>query len=159
MSQIVNTLPALPDDLPYDNYLLFLRLDAGDYFVANFDYVISDKLDSNGLVVYNQGFVYIYNHTSDSWDYYGTQFSFPDVRLIASSVDIYNSDGSIYCYATNDEYFTSTISLISTSITSSTFTFVFNEVKLLLPLLVVVLVCLISFRKSWLFLRRCIKGA
>lgn len=164
MSQIVNTLPALPDDLPYDNYFLYHIGSSDTYRCSNFDYFISNTLDSNNSIYYHNRIAYDYDSSSDSWvvnNHLSDGHSFFDgsFQLIASTVDIYNSDGTLYCSATKRDYFTNTISLISSSITSSTLTSALNDTKLVFPILVVALICCIAFRKAWRFFRGCIKGA
>lgn len=163
MSQIVNTLPAMPDDLPYDNYFLYHLTGSDTYRCCNFDYFISNTLDSNNTIYYHNRISYDYDSSSDSWVltniYNGNTPFVGNLQLIASTVDIYNSDGTLYCSATKKEYFTSNISLISTSITSSTITSALNDIKFIFPFLFVVLISCIAFRKSWRFLRGCIKGA
>lgn len=163
MSQIVNSLPALPDDMPYDNYFLYHTSGSGTYRCSNFDYFMSNTLDSDNMIHYHKRVAYDYDPDSDSWVVAGpfkpeTSFG-SGFSLIASTVDIYNADGSLYCSATKEEYFTSTISLISTSITSSTLTSALNDTKVLMPILVVALIAVIGFRKAWNFLRGAVRGA
>lgn len=163
MSQIVNTLPALPENMPYDNYFLY-HVDGSDtYRCSNFDYFLSNTLDASDTLYYHRRIAYDYSYDSEQWlinsNIYDGSTSFGgDFVLIASTVDVYNSNGTLYCSATENNYFTSTISLISTSITSSTLTSVLNETKILLPILVVALVAVIAFRKSWNFIRGAVRG-
>lgn len=165
MSQIVNTLPSLPSDMPYKDYFIYHVNGTGTYRINNFEYIESDVLDSNNHIRYGNCVVYDYDRTSDSWVYNsswspGESYSdFNLFTLIASTVDIYNSDGSIYCSATKENYFTDTISLISTSITSSTLTSALNDTKFIFPILVAALVAIIAFRKAWNFLKGAIRGA
>lgn len=162
---IVSSLPALPDNMPYDNYFLYHVNGTDTYRIDNFDYLYSNKLDSNGAIRFHRCECFDYDAKSDTWVYDNSFLVYTETRfgsynkLIASTVDIYNLDGTLYCSATEHEYFTSTISLISTSITSSTLTSALNETKILMPILVVALVAVIAFRKSWNFLKGAIRGA
>lgn len=164
MSQIVNTLPALPENMPYDNYFLYHVSGSDTYRCSNFDYFLSNTLDDTDTIHYHNRVAYDYDADSGIWlfnnNFTDGSTSFGgDFVLIASTVDIYNSDGSLYCSATREEYFSSTISLISSSITSSTLTSALNDTKILLPTLVVALVAVISFRKAWNLLRGAVRGA
>ncbi|MDE6789307.1 MAG: hypothetical protein K2J47_08320 [Ruminococcus sp.] len=161
MSQIVNTLPVSPDNMYYDNlFLMYVPL-TDTYRLINFDYLISDTVDSVDVVYCHSSVSYDYYPTSDSWtrisQYLGS--GYVSSYIIASTVDIYDSDGSLLCSAVAKDYFTNTISLVSDSITASTFLTALDETKTLLPILIVALVAVIAFRKSWRFLRGCIRGA
>lgn len=164
MSQIVNSLPALPGNMPYDNYFLY-HVDGSDtYRCSNFDYFLSNTLDASDTLYYHKRVAYDYNSASEQWIvsniiYDGSTSFGGDFVLIASTVDIYSSDGSLYCSATKESYFTDTITLISTSLTSSTLTSALNETKILMPILVVALVAVIAFRKALNFLKGAIRGA
>lgn len=165
MSQIVNTLPDFPNsnDLHYGNYFLFYESYTDSYRFVSFDYLISDTCDSSGSVRCHQGVVYYFRPSYDDW-IFNNRFALGqsfvvDSFLIASTVDVYSSDGSLLCSAVSKDYFTNTISLVSDSITASTFLTALNETKTLFPILIVALVVVIAFRKSWRFLRGCIRGA
>lgn len=61
MPQIVNTLPALPDDLPYENYFLYHLTGSDTYRCSNFDYFISNTLDSTNSIYYHNRIAYDYD--------------------------------------------------------------------------------------------------
>lgn len=163
---IVSTLPALPGNMPYSNYFLYHVNGTDTYRIDNFDYIYSDTLDSNGAVRFHRCECFDYDAESDAWIYDDSFLVYTETRfspnhniLLASTVDIYNSDGSLYCSATKQSYFTSTISLISSSITSSTLTSALNDTKILMPILLVALIAFIAFRKAWNFLKGAVRGA
>lgn len=160
---IVNSLPSNPKDIPYDNFLLY-DADRSIYKLVNFDNYEYGKFNFSGMVhCFGHGCIY------DSYDltkWMPVDFDYIDAyfyvdNIISSTVNIYNSDGSLHCSSVSRDYFTSsgTVSIISDTITPNTFLSALNETKILMPILVVALIAVIAFRKSWNFLKGAIRGA
>lgn len=164
MSQIVNNLPSNPQNMPYDNFLLFYDSDRSIYKLVNFDDYEYGKFDFSGMI-HCSGHGCIYDsYDLTKWTPVGSDYIdsyFPVDNIISSTVNIYNSDGSLHCSAVSRDYFTSsgTVSIISDTITPNTFLSVLNDTKMILPILVIALIAVIAFRKSWNFLKGAIRGA
>lgn len=163
MSQIVNTLPPFPEDMPYENYCLSYNESSGIYEIFNFDSLQSCVFDENGHLFANS-FRNYSCFNGEKWEPprlsmgAATPFLVRD-NIIASTVDIYNSDGTIFCSATKNDYFKDNVSVISNSITASTLTSALNDTRTLMPILVFALIALIGFRKAWNFLKGEVRGA
>lgn len=164
MSQIVNTLPSNPQNMPYDNFLLLYDTSRSIYKLVNFDDYEYGKFNFSGMVhCFGHGCIYdsydLKKWTPVDFDYIDTYF--PVDNIISSTVNIYNSDGSLQCPAVSRDYFTSsgTVSIISDTITPNTFLSVLNDTKFLMPILVFALVAVIAFRKLWNFLKGAVRGA
>lgn len=166
MSQIVNTLPPAPEDMPFENYCLCYSDSPDVYVLVNFSDLRSDTFDENGRI-YTDGYYRYYSCPADSesWEPLRVTIGTPSFwfferdKIIASTVDIYNPDGSIYCSSAKNDYFRENISVISSSITASTLTAVLNDTRTLIPILIVALVAVIGFRKAWNFLKGAVRGA
>ncbi len=169
MSQIVSTLPALPD-ISRENYCLCYSSSGFPYTytLICFDNLSSNTFDDEGDVYtdYWGGYnVFYCNSGDEEWDYYRpvmgspVQWGISCDNIIASTIDLYNSDGTIFCSATQNNYFKDNISVISYSITPSTISSALNDTRILFPILVVALIVVIGFRKAWNFLKGAIRGA
>lgn len=166
MSQIVNTLPALPNDMPFENYCLCYSDSPDMYVLVNFIDLRSSTFDDNGRV-YTTDYYRYYSCIADgeSWEPLRPAIGNPTFhfferdKIIASTIDIYNSDGSIYCSAARDDYFKDNISVISSSITASTLLSALNDIRTLIPILVVILIACIAFRKALNLLKGVFRGA
>lgn len=164
MSQIVNTLPALPNDMPFENYCLSYNKSSGIYEILNFNSLQSYVFDENGQLYVNSFRCYLCVSDGEKWEpYYISMGGAPPIlsrdEIIASTVDIYNSDGTIFCSATKNDYFKDNVSLISSSITASTLTAVLNDTRNIMPLLIFALIGFIAFRKALNLLKGVFKGA
>ena len=84
-------------------------------------------------------------------------------NIIASSFDLYNADGTIAVPRTFENYFNNdnleTFPVIAQSITPSTIMTSLSDVRYLLPMLIIVIVGFIAFRKAWDFIKGAIRGA
>lgn len=169
MSQIVNTLPPLPD-ISSKNYCLCYSVSSSShtYTLVCFNSLVSNTFDNEGCVYtdYWGGYrVFFYNSGDEEWELYRGTIGSPSEwrisrnNLIASTIDIYDSDGTIFCSATKEEYFQNTVSVISNSITASTLTSALNDTRTLMPILVVALIAFIGLRKAWNFLKGEVRGA
>ncbi len=168
MSQIVNTLPPLPD-MSCENYCLCSSSSGSShtYTLICFSNLSSNTFDDEGDVYtdYLGGYSAFYCNSGDEeWDYSlntigsPAQWRINRENIIASTVDLYNSDGTIFCPATQNNYFKDNISVISYSITPSTISSALNDTRILLPILIVALIAVIGFRKACKLLKGAIKG-
>ena len=162
---MVNKLPPVPQDVDYSDYVIYYV--NGNYRVSFFDTLSNPVLDSSSCLHNDDRIIYDYNSETDSWDYFtgylaGTSYTDfspgGEVEIIASTVDIYNNDGTVFCYGSSVPY-RDGISLIGDSLSGSDFASVLGDLWTVTPLLLVVVLGLVGFRKAWGFLHNLIRGA
>ena len=160
---IVSNLPAVPDN-DYSNYIIYTHDD--NYYLTVFDDLETGIVNEQGALFYNSSRdLYSFDYDSGNWilndTFWNGSYTFigsDGYSIINSSVDIYNNDGTVFCYGSSMPYHDG-ISLIGGSLSGSAFVSVFGELWSVLPLLLGVVLCLVGFRKAFGFLRGLIRGA
>ncbi|MBQ7980818.1 MAG: hypothetical protein IJ305_04330 [Oscillospiraceae bacterium] len=168
MSSFITNLPPVPET-DYSDYTLTYKPDTNQYRITFFDDLVSNELRYSNLY-YGNCVVYTLNADDDEWNYQGSYlantkrdfFCDGDLhgrrQLIGSTVTIYDSDGSVYCYGVSVPY-RNGIPLIGGSLSGSDIVSYFGDLWSVIPLLVSAVVVPVAFRKAWEFFRGLIRGA
>lgn len=157
MSNIVSTLPEFPE---YDDYILTQQKN-GDYLLLAFYNGESVTVNSNGEISKSGGYHYKLSDDGESWEmtsicHGGHSFTSNGSKPLFSTVDCYNVNGGLIY---SGSLYIPPVSFVGVMSSSDMLFSALSDIRFLVPLVAVVTLGVIGFRKALFFLSGLLRGA
>ena len=157
MSNIVSTLPEFPE---YSDYLL-IQDAKGKYLLLCFDNGTSFTVKDNGKLKSAGGYHYVLSDDGKSWESDGMcggdhPFTSGSYRPVFSTVNCYNSSGGLVY--SGSEYIPP-VSFVGVMSSSDLIFNSLSDIRFLAPIVIVVILAVVGFRKAWSFFSGLLRGA